>query len=267
MRYIADHDFHIHSTVSSCCRDENQTPLKILEYATDNSFNKVCLTNHFWDETVKSEAQWHPAHTYGPLTSVLPLPSNEKTQFLFGAEVDMDYNYVLGIGEKCLEELDFVVVATTHLHLKDNTVKGGITSVKQAAELWLERFERLLEMDLPFYKIGVAHLTCGHIYKGKTPEVIKLLTDEQLYSVFSKCSEKGAGVELNMKTLAMNEEEKQILLRPYYIAKDCGCKFYLGSDAHKTTALENTKAEFEDIITLLDLKEEHKFGSAQNRSV
>jgi histidinol phosphatase-like PHP family hydrolase len=62
-----------------------------------------------------------------------------------------------------------------------------------------------------------------------------------------------------MKTLAMSEEEKKILLRPYYIAKDCGCKFYLGSDAHKLTALENIKADFENIITLLDLKEDNKF--------
>ncbi len=259
MRFAADHDFHIHSTVSLCCHDENMIPEAILKYGISNGFKKICITNHFWDETVESEAEWHPAHTYGPLTSVLPLPSDEETKLLFGAEVDMDYNYILGISKKTLAELDFVTVATTHLHLKDNTVRGAVTSEKQGAELWLERFRRLLEMNLPFHKIGVAHLTCGHIYKGRTPEVIKLLTDEELYSVFSRCSEKGAGVELNMKTLAMSEEEKKILLRPYYIAKDCGCKFYLGSDAHKLTALENIKADFENIITLLDLKEENKF--------
>lgn len=264
MRYKADHDFHVHSTVSLCCHDEKQTPDTIFEYAKNNGFSKVCLTNHFWDETVKSEAQWHPSHTYEPLKSVLPLPSDGETAFLFGAEVDMDYNYTLGIGEKCLQELDFIIVATTHLHLAGNTVRQKLTQPKEATELWLTRFFKLLDMDLPFNKMGIAHLTCGHILGAQTPEVIKLLTDEALYDVFEKCGKKGLGVELNMKTLAMNEEEKNILLRPYFIAKDCGCKFYLGSDAHKTVALESAKQNFENIITLLDLTEEHKFQLAKN---
>jgi histidinol phosphatase-like PHP family hydrolase len=89
--------------------------------------------------------------------------------------------------------------------------------------------------------------------------VIKLLKDEDLYNVFSDCAEKGLGIELNMKTLAMTDEEKVILLRPYYIAKDCGCKFYLGSDAHKVEALETAKDNFENIVTLLGLEEKDKF--------
>ena len=59
------------------------------------------------------------------------------------------------------------------------------------------------------------------------------------------------------------DETKNILMRPYYIAKDCGCKFYLGSDSHKQSALENIKAEFENIITLLDLTENDKFPLAK----
>ena len=84
-----------------------------------------------------------------------------------------------------------------------------------------------------------------------------LLTDAQLYDVFRECAKKGAGVELNVKTI--NLEEKDIFLRPYFIAKECGCKFYLGSDSHKTSALESVKEEFENIISLLDLKESDKF--------
>ena len=40
MRYVADHDFHIHSTISPCCHDENQTPEAILSYAKENGFGK-----------------------------------------------------------------------------------------------------------------------------------------------------------------------------------------------------------------------------------
>lgn len=259
MRYIADHDFHIHSTVSPCCHDEKQTPEVILEYAKQNGFNKICLTNHLWDENVESEAEWHEGQRFSCLKSVLPLPQDKNVKFLFGAEADMDYNFVVGVSEERFNEFDFVVIPTTHMHLAGNTVRTKIETPEEAAKIWVIRLQELLKKDLPWNKIGIAHLTCGHILKNRTTEVIKLIPEKIMYDLFEDCSKKGVGIELNIKTLSMVEEDKKILLRPYHIAKDCGCKFYLGSDSHKTSALSDSKANFEDIITCLDLKEKDKF--------
>ena len=263
MKYIADHDFHVHTTVSACCHDENQTPENLLKYALENGFHKVCITNHLWDEGVPSEAEWHPDHTVERLKSVLPLPTHEGARLLFGAETDIDYNGVLGISRKTLDEMDFVTVATTHLHLGGNTVREKPKTPEEAAELWLQKIRILLSMDLPFHKMGIAHLTCGHIMKGRSHEVIRLLRDEDLYEIFQACSKKGVGIELNVKTLDMTDEVRQVLMHPYHIAKDCGCKFYLGSDAHKGAALETVKAEFENVIDILDLQETDKFPLAK----
>ena len=259
MRYVADHDFHIHSTVSCCCRDENQTPETILNYARENGFSKICLTNYFWDENVKSEAEWIDEHGYSFVSSVLPLPQDDKVDFLFGCETDMDFNNVLGVGKERLGVFDFIVVSTTYLHLDGNTVKNKIETPEEAASHWVDKFENLLAKDLPFGKIGIAHLTTGHILKNRTAEVLQLISDETLRSLFGECSRKGAGIELNMKTIGMTQGEKEIFLRPYFIARECGCKFYLGSDSHKTSALACAKENFEDIITQLDLKESDKF--------
>lgn len=259
MRYISDHDFHIHSTVSPCCHDPNQTPEAILEYAKRNNFRKICLTNHLWDENVVSEAHWHEAQRFDNISSVLPLPQEKSVNFKFGAETDMDYNYVLGISDERFDLLDFIVVPTTHLHLAGNTVRTKIQTPEEGAEIWISRFQELLKKDLPWHKVGIAHLTCGHIFGNRTPEVIASLSDETLYDLFSVCAAKGVGIELNLKTLSLADEPKSILLHPYYIAKDCGCKFYLGSDSHSVKALEAAKENFEDIITTLDLKESDKF--------
>ena len=85
-----------------------------------------------------------------------------------------------------------------------------------------------------------------------------------MYDVFNECALKGIGIELNVKTINMTDKEKEIFLRPYFIAKECGCKFYLGSDSHKASAFEHAKENFEDVITALDLKETDKFYPSSN---
>ena len=48
-------------------------------------------------------------------------------------------------------------------------------------------------------------------------------------------------------------------LRPYRIAKQCGCKFYLGSDAHHPEDFAGMPEQFRTLVSLLDLQESDKF--------
>jgi len=66
------------------------------------------------------------------------------------------------------------------------------------------------------------------------------------------------GIELNFSSLQMSDEEREISLKPYFIAKEEGCKFYFGSDAHTPEGLASARENFENIVTLLDLTEDDK---------
>ncbi len=260
MRYTADHDYHIHSIFSTCCNDPEQTTETIYEYARKNNYRKICLTDHLWDDSVASVAVWHKKQRFECLTQALPLPNyDENVKFCFGTETDMDMNYTIGIGEDKIDKFDFIIVPTTHLHITGYTIKEGVDTVLGRTEAWINRFRELLKKDLPFHKMGIAHLTCSHIFDEKTPEVIASIPDDVLYELFSDSAQKGLGIELNIKSLNISEELKKIIFRPYYIAKDCGCKFYLGSDSHKVEALNEAKENFENVITILDLQESDKF--------
>ena len=158
-----------------------------------------------------------------------------------------------------IDFFDFITVSTTHLHLEGYTVKKRPQIPEEAAELWLKRFEELLKKDLPWHKIGVSHLTGRHIFKADHPKAVSLLKTNDLYNIFSECAKKGVGIELNMKSIFNSEEEKENLLRPFFIAKECGCKFYLGSDAHERWAFDNVDKAFARAIEILGLQEQDKF--------
>ena len=124
MRFICDHDYHLHSGLSLCSDDPKQTPQAILDLSKANGFKKICLTDHYWDETVPKAGpiEFYDVQNTAHIEKALPLPQDDEVEYHFGAEVDMDKNYTIGIGDKMIEKLDFIVVPTTHLHFVGFTI-------------------------------------------------------------------------------------------------------------------------------------------------
>lgn len=258
MRYIADNDLHIHSFLSSCSRCEEQTAENILKYAENNGLKTICLTDHMWDSRIEGASKWYEPQTFDHVSRSLPLPVKEGIRFLFGCETDLSQNMTLGISEEVMEKVDFIIIPTTHMHMKGFTVRGD-ENAEERAKLWCERFDAVLDKDLPFHKIGIAHLTCPLIFKEHYREVLSLIPEKEYHRLFNKAAKKGIGIELNFDSPDLSQREAEIELLPYKIAKEEGCKFYFGSDAHSPKDFVGAKENFENIITLLDLKEEDKF--------
>lgn len=262
MKYIIDHDFHIHSQLSLCSNDEGQTTQAILEYAKKNGFKKICLTDHLWDDKIPGASGWYAPQNLEHIKKSLPLPQDENVKFYFGAETEMDKFMTLGCARETIDELDFLVIPTTHLFIKGFTYFEEDNTLERKIALWEERMHALLDKDLPWYKIGLAHSTCISYAKYLDVDHVTLFSmikDEVYGKAFARCAEKGLGVELNFNSLKYTKEEFNKILRPYRIAKECGCKFYFGSDAHHPEDLEYKKENFENIAENLNLTEDDKF--------
>ncbi|MCI8388439.1 MAG: hypothetical protein HFE63_08265 [Clostridiales bacterium] len=258
MRYIFDNDMHIHSHLSSCSSDPEQNTAAILQYALKNQLTTVCITDHFWDATVPGASNWYQKQDYAHIIDALPLPQHEGLRFLFGCETELKSDLTLGIARENFDKFDFVIIPTTHLHMNGFTCRGDEDAAERA-ELYVKRFDAVLDMDLPFRKVGIAHLTCSLIYSGHHIEVLNLISDDEFTRLFKKAAERGVGIELNFNSLSLTDETRDATLRPYRIAKSVGCKFYFGSDAHHPAGLAAEKANAENIIDLLELTEEDKF--------
>ena len=67
--FPVDHDLHIHTLLSSCSRDPEQTTARILRYAKENGFRQVAVTDHFWDTAIFAVMDTFPSSEYFlPLT-------------------------------------------------------------------------------------------------------------------------------------------------------------------------------------------------------
>ena len=159
-------------------------------------------------------------------------------------------------------EVELVKKGYHLFHLQSITRWHKDEDTEARARLWVSRLDNLFAKDLPFKKIGIAHLTCG-LFNNKSREdyiaTLNLIPEAELERVFSKAAELGVGIELNQYDMNWRNGEEDAVLRIYRAAKRMGCKFYLGTDAHHPDAFEKSKTIFERAIDKLELTEDDKF--------
>ena len=263
MKYVIDHDLHIHSGLSLCSNHPEQTAENILKYAAEMGFHKICLTDHFWDSAVDGASEWYKAQDLEHISKALPLPTAEGIDYMFGCESDIDQYMTLGIPASRFDDFGFMVIPTTHLHMTGFTISAeDAQSKERRAALWVSRLEGFLNMDLPFGKMGLAHLACPLINKESREaylSTLDLIPTVEMERLFAKAAEVGVGIELNSADMSFKDEEEDRVLRMFRIAKYHGCKFYCGSDAHHPAGLVHSPDVFRRAIDRLGLQESDKF--------
>ena len=264
MKYVVDNDLHIHTHLSICSDDDEQTPINILQIAKKRKMKTICITDHYWDDAVPCNTGvnwWYEKQNFEHISQSLPLPKDDEVRFLFGCEVDLDSSLHVGLPRSRWDDFDFIIVSTTHFH--HLTAEGmGNYDEPTLAKVWVKRLEAVLNSDLPFKKVGIAHLACGLIAmdsREKALRILDLIPESEMKRLFKKAAELGAGIELNYDDIKCKDEEVKTIYRMFHIAKGCGCKFYLGSDAHERVAFDNVDVAFARAIDILGLEEEDKF--------
>lgn len=262
MKFQIDHDMHIHSYISPCAgNDLRQTKEAILTYGLTNSFRLLNLADHIWDEKSPWECKnlWlNHGNDMARARSILPLPQSKYCNFLFGMEIDMDMNGNIAASPAEMEQLDFLVFAPSHLHLKGFTVPENLDPSAEVHKNWyMARMNRLLSMDIPFHKSGLAHPTCSLACVEHPIEMFDIISDREYEDMWGRMRDLGMGVEINMPD-GYTPDHLERILRPYRIAKAMGCKFYLGGDAHTPEAYRGKLALFRKYVDLLELTEEDK---------
>ena len=175
----------------------------------------------------------------------------------------MDCHMTLSVPPERYGDFDFIVIPTTHMHMPLVCGEEDDGTPAFRARLWVKRLDALLQKDLPFYKVGIAHLSCTLMMAKRTREeylqVLDLIPTSEMERLFAKAAELGVGIELNLDDLQISDEEAERALRMFRIAKAQGCKFYFATDSHSQEWFERAPAVAERIIDLLGLEDSDRF--------
>lgn len=244
------HDVHMHTYLSRCSNDPEFLPPAIIERSKKNGIKLLGFTDHFWDKTMPGgDNSIYRNQDYNNVNKIHEMMPDkiEEIKILFGCETEYYGKGRIGISKEMADKFDFVLAPTNHT-ITAYAKEEGITTPRQLAAELSKRFKEVLSFDIA---TGIAHpfLPLGFMEVGD--EVLNSISGEELNECFSMAREKKVSVELNAHMFASNYDRGNVkftdesYLRIFRYAKEAGCKFHFGSDAHS----------LEDIDILLKLQE------------
>ena len=255
------HDYHIHTRLSTCCADGRMSMDNILPALYAAGIREACVTDHLWDRSMPGADAWYAPQDVDHVSRTLPFPeAPEGMAVYFGCETEFCGGRKIGISPQSYDAFDFIIVPFNHLHNNFSRPVDVVTA-EQVAALYMDHFEDLLEMPLPWHKVGIAHLTCHLTFPNENLyRVFDLLEEDRLYAIFRSLKASGTGIELNAGCFKPGwRAHEESFLRVYRFAKEAGCSFYCGSDAHSLDALTRVPEWLPEAIDLLDLTEADRY--------
>ena len=264
MPFTIDHDLHCHTGLSFCSGDDQQTPRALLDHAKKRGYTVQCVTDHLWDSLVPGPSNWYAPQNVDHVRQSLPLPQDDRVRMVFGCETEYCGHGKLGLHPSHFDLFDFIVIPPNHFHMKDFVRPSSVDTEQKAADLLVERLEELSEMDLPWRKVGIAHMVCGLIFsEGDQTKVYDQVDEARFRAVMRRFAGLGAGIEINLSSFGDAWQDRaDSYLRLYRLAKDEGCKFYLASDAHHNEELDLVPLRAPAVVQALGLTETDQFHIA-----
>ncbi|MBO4368443.1 MAG: hypothetical protein J5859_06990 [Clostridia bacterium] len=262
MSFPIDHDLHCHTAMlSGGGSDPGQTVGAILAHAKEKGYTVQAVTEHLWDSAVPGGGEWYAQHDIEQARRNLPLPGDDRVRMVFGCETEFCGGKKLGLAPEHYDLFEFIVIPPNHFHMIGFVRPASCDTEEKTADLLVERLEEISELDLPWKKVGIAHMTDGVTFpEGDVTRVFRIVDEKRYRAVMRRFARLGAGIELNLSGFRSGwREHEDDLLRLYRFAKEEGCRFYLASDAHHPQQLDLVPDYAPELVQALGLTEEHLY--------
>lgn len=264
-------DLHVH-TNKSLCAPRDTVPSTYIPHCTEEGIQLIGITDHVYPEDMLAEYGYPLDHRVNRLLELRTVLSEAEAQsgirFLLGCEIDyfdcVGHPYIL---PEESQGFDYVLLAASHiLNYPQMYTAYDLASPSVLRRLTIERFVAACGLDYPV-PMGICH----PLYPICSPyqaEIIDGISDETLKELFCMAAEKKISIEIHSCLYRNDTPHNEFGLSDHYLrilaaAKDAGCKFHMGSDAHAAPAFIGSHAKLRKAAELLGLTEDHIWDVAK----
>ena len=235
-----DHDLHCHTYLSACCSDESQIPKTLLALAEEMGLHTVGFCDHLWANPDLEPSPWYRPQDEGQVARLREQLAEvaSSVRVLVGCEAETVAPGKFGITPAFAAGLDFVLLACSHNHMRDLVEQPKTDKPRDIADHLIGLFRSAVASGLataiphPFLPLG---------FRSLYDETIAAIPDSAFLDAFGLAAEHGVGIEITLASFPPEPTEAmpappvwslETPIRCLSLAKQAGCQFILGSDAH-----------------------------------
>ncbi len=237
-------DLHIHTNRSGCAPRTTEVA-SYIPYCQQEGIRTIGISNHVYSDEAVAQRGFpqydHVTYLSSLREEVKAAEAASGIRFLLGCEIEN----IRAQGRPNLlpeesADFDYVLIAASHILNIRHLYEGyDIDTADGLRALTVERFLAACDLAYP-----VPTAICHPLYPICSPyqaEILDGMSDGCLNECFSKAAERNIAIEVHAclyrDGTPLNEEGlSERYLRLLSAAKSCGCKFYMGSDAHAPSA-------------------------------
>ena len=253
-------DIHIHTYLSPCAQSD-ATPQFYIDNAKDRGLELIGFADHMWDNgkgySIASyeRHQTNFARLIRVKEDIAKCTIPDGLRVFVGCESDFTADSTLGVSREVAAQLDFVLVAQAHTHFPEICPSPYRDDRIACGKFSLEAFKRLMKHPDADIITAVPHPMGTHFVgaDGGDADILAAISDAEFREAFLMAADKNIGIEINgcivMFACSFTNTDVNDLdaiknleyFRMFSVAKEAGCKFTFGSDAHSQSAVEHFK--------------------------
>lgn len=233
------HDLHLHTYLSSCCHDkENMVVNRIIEAAHSIGLATIGFSDHVWMNPAIEPSPWYKPQDAAHIERLrddIAAADSRGIKISFGCEADMRAPGQYSITPEYAATLDHVLLSCSHFHMtkfveqpEENTPAGiGQHLIK----FFVDGVNSGLATSIahPFMPVGN--------YES-LDAIIGSISDSQFSDACAEAAANSVALEITLGFLPKTQDDGrpafslETPVRMITLAKEAGCKFTFGSDAH-----------------------------------
>jgi len=231
-------DLHVHTALSKCGKSE-ATVENMLASAEKQGIKTIGFADHCWAKEIPGAHPWYQGQDIEHVLHIKnQIPDNTRgINILVGCETEYIGNGIAGMNKELAQCFDYVMIPPNHFQLgfggfvrPEDLGSGG---PKAVSELLYRRFMEAVELG---FGNGFVHPFTPLGFIEWETEVLQGISDTMYKNCFNSAASANIAMEINYGSI-WRPREKQIdflslYRRIFTIARECGCKFFFGSDAH-----------------------------------
>ncbi|MCX7005229.1 MAG: PHP domain-containing protein [bacterium] len=245
MTSLFDVDLHVHTQLYGCCSDPHQTVAEIAQRAAQLGLRTIGLTDHVWDNPAWETTDW-----YRPQNVARLLPVRAQiaalapgVHVMLGCEAEYAGDGHVGITAERAAQLDFVLLACSHLHMHDLVRQPADASPRALAMLLLQLFREGVQSGVAH---AIAHPFSPHGRPEQACAALAAIRDAEFRDAFALAAQYGVAIELHPAHFSAccappgDPARDAAYARMLILAREAGVAFTIGSDAHTRDGIGTT---------------------------